>query len=452
MAISRVLDIAGKGLSVYQSALSVTANNVANSSNEDYSRQKVVLSATASQKIAGLTWGSGVTISEITRVHDNLLEKQILTYNQSNSYQETKSELLSEIENVISEPTDSGLATLMDEFFSSWTELSVSPQSSTLRNQVVTTAQSISTRVSELYSDLDSVSSDCVSNFKADVDTINNLLDTIKTYNNQISSATVAGETPNDLLDLRDAAISDLSEIVNISVAYSDSNVAQITIGGVFACDANYSVDFTTSLKDGELSLVSTDSQKTAVLKGGDIYAYADVYNNVVPSYIEEIDTLMNTLVEAVNSIHSTGYTNTDPQMTDIDFFESYSDGNLVINQSIVDDPNNIAISSDGTEGNGDIAVSIAELADKELIDGSTLSETYGSFITKIGTDITTSDSLLESSGQILEQLTTEKASYSGVSTDEEMTNLIIYQRAYQACSKLISIEDEMLDTLINMV
>jgi flagellar hook-associated protein 1 len=452
MAISRVLDIARRGLAVYQGALDVTSNNIANASNTAYSRQRAVLSTETPQKIAGLVWGSGVTLSQIERTHDYLLERQIVNYNQSYSFQNTKSEILSQIETIFSEPSDGGLSSLMDEFFNSWQELSVSPQSATLRTDVVSAAENISSKVSEIYSDLDIINTDCISNFKTDISEINQLLEKIQNYNSQIYTSSSAGGSPNDLMDLRDTAISDLSKLVNINVTYTNENVAQVTIGGVFAADTSYSAEFEYKLVNDKLTMVSKDSQKTVILSGGDINGVADIYNNVIPSYTKKIDSVMNALVSAVNDIHTTGYTNTDPQETGVKFFDSYSEGKLVINQDILDDSDNIAISADGTEGNGDIAVQIAEIADKELIDGETLSTTYGSFISDVGTDVTNADSLVESYDQILEQLANQKASYSGVSSDEEMTNLIIYQRAYQACSKVISIENEMLETLINLV
>jgi flagellar hook-associated protein 1 len=452
MSISRVLDIARRGLSVYQGALDVTSNNIANASNADYSRQRAVLSTETPQRISGLVWGSGVTLSQIERTHDYLLERQIVNYNQSYSFQNTKSEILSQIETIFSEPSDGGLSGLMDEFFNSWQELSVSPQSTTLRTDVVNTAQNISSKVNEIYSDLDIVNTDCVNNFKTDISEINQLLEKIQNYNSQIYTSSCAGESPNDLMDLRDTAIGDLSKLVNINVTYSSENVAQVTIGGVFAADTSYAAEFDFKLINNKLTMISKDSQKTVILSGGDINGVADVYNNVIPSYTKQIDSIMSALVSAVNDIHTTGYTNTDSQETGVKFFDSYSDGKLVINQDILDDSDNIAISADGTEGNGDLAIQLAELADKELIDGETLSTTYGSFISGVGTDVTNADSLVESYDQILEQLANQKASYSGVSSDEEMTNLIIYQRAYQACSKVISVENEMLETLMNLV
>ena len=452
MSISRVLDIARRGLSVYQGALDVTANNVANASNPNYSRQRVVLETEVPQSIAGITWGSGVKITDIQRVHDNLLEKQIINYNQSYSGQNTKAQILSQIEQIFAEPSDTGLSNLLDEFFNSWQELSVSPNSMPLRTQVVNAAQNISSSIKEVYSDLDIVKSDSVNNFKSKVDTINSLLENIKNYNSKIYDSTMLGESPNDLMDQRDKAINDLSNLVNISVNYDSNNVAQISVGGVFAADASFSAEFNYSLSNNKLSLVTKDGQTQAMLSGGDLNGIADIYNNIIPNYTSKIDTIMNTLVSSVNDLHYTGYTITDPPQAGLKFFESYENGTLKINQDIIDDPSKIAISADGTSGNGDIAVKIGELADQKIINGTTLSDSYSSLMNEVGNDKVSTDTLVGSYQQILEQLQNQKLSYSGVSTDEEMTNIIVYQRAYQACSKVISIQDELLDTLINMV
>jgi hypothetical protein len=69
-------------------------------------------------------------------------------------------------------------------------------------------------------------------------------------------------------------------------------------------------------------------------------------------------------LVEKVNELHTQGYTITNPPRTGIKFFEGYVNGELIINEAILNDPNLVAVSADGTSGNSEIAVKLGELSD----------------------------------------------------------------------------------------
>jgi flagellar hook-associated protein 1 FlgK len=186
-----------------------------------------------------------------------------------------------------------------------------------------------------------------------------------------------------------------------------------------------HSADFVAEEVNGKLNLKVKDGSYPIVLTGGELNALSNVYSKKIPAYQEKLDTVINSLVEAVNAQHVSGYTITDPQETGLNFFEGYVNGELIINQEILDDPNKIAISADGTEGNGDIALAIAQLTDTKLIGGNTLQESYSSLINDIGNDGMLQNNYTSANQIVLEELDQLKASQSGVSVDEEMTNVL---------------------------
>lgn len=124
----------------------------------------------------------------------------------------------------------------------------------------------------------------------------------------------------------------------------------------------------------------------------------------------------------------------------------------MIINSELSDDPNKIAISQDGTEGNGEIALRIAQLTDSKLINGNTLQESYSSMINGLGNDGMLQNNFTQANQMVLDELTQLRASQSGVSVDEEMTNVLKFQRTYEASAKLITIADEILKTILQMV
>lgn len=452
MSISRVFDISRRSLAVYQRSLDLTAHNIANASNPDYSRQRVELTADTPERVNGFIWGTGVKIAQVTRARDTLLEKQVVNFTQRFSNQEKQSLILSQVEQVFAEPGELGLSGVLNKFFNAWQELSVTPNSIPLRNNVINYAQNLSTKIEGLNNDLDIVRSDTVNDFRVQVEDINELLKNIQSLNARIFETNSIGQNANDLMDQRDRAILDLSKIVNIGVTMDTNGIANIAIGGVFAADASYAVEFDFTVTDSNIALVTANDKQLARVSEGQLKALTEVYNVKIPGYTDQLNTLVDKIVQSVNDLHKTGYTITDPLRSGINFFDGYENGKLIINEQITRDPRLIAISADGTAGNNEIALQIAELANSKLMDGQTFSEKYASFISGIGQDKQTVDHLMETNKLVLDQLENQKASYSGVSVDEEMTNILTFQRAYQAAAKVINVADEMIETLLTMV
>lgn len=456
MSLSKLFDISRRSLATYQRALMVTSHNISNANNPNYSRQIVTLGTEAPDFRANLVFGSGVKIENIVRVKNQLTENQIVSYNQDYSYYERQSGVLGQIETLFSEPSDLGLSNLIDGFFNSWDELAVNPTSVPLRTNVVQAAQKMSSKFQNLYEGLSTIKKDLKSEADSIIKSVNNLTQEIQVLNKQIYENTVVGNSANDLLDQRDAAIRELSGLVNVTVSYDKDNVANISIGGVFAVDRVQKVDFQLKEENGKLFMLTEDGNAKAAVNSGELFAVTDSYSNKIPKYQKNLDEIANAIFTKVNEIHSTGYSLNDPGAPDPapgrNFFDNYGFGVFKINEEILDDPNNLAISADGTDGNNEIAIKLAELRNSKVLGDNTISESYSNFVSGIGHEKQLNDKNTESNALVLNQLEQQKASYSGVSIDEEMSNVIMYQRSYDAAAKLIRVADEMLETLITMV
>ncbi len=452
MAISSIFDLARRSLAVYQYAMDATSHNIANSSNPDYSRQQVIFSTERPLNLNNFTLGMGVKIDQLLRVRDDMTDRQIRTNNQNLSFNSKQSEILGQVETLFSEPSDLGLSSLTTDFFNSWNELAVTPNSQALRQEVVRSAQRLADKVGSINDGLKSTKSDLLNEAKGKVDEINASLKQIQAINQQIYESQAAGYGVNDLLDQRDKLLGTLSQDVNINVTYDSDNMANVSIGGVFAADRVSATEFKLGTNNDKLTLVTIDGNNSSKLTGGELYGITNNYSTNIPKYQDNIDSLVNALVSRVNAVHQQGYTITDPPVTNVNFFEGYENGVLKINNDILQDTSNIAVSADGTEGNGDIAVAIAGISEQQIFNGMTISDGYSTLVSQIGTDKLSADQSLEANQMIDQQLQQRKAQISGVSIDEEMTNVIQYQKSYEASAKLITISNNMLDTLLNLV
>ena len=209
---------------------------------------------------------------------------------------------------------------------------------------------------------------------------------------------------------------------------------------------------FKINQKNYKLTFSTIENEATATLSGGSLNALLKMHNNELPKQLATLDELAITLMENVNSIHSQGFSVTDPPLTSINFFTNYENGKLEINEDILNDPYYIAISEDGMRGDNAIAIRLAELKNGEILNGRTLSENYSDFISGIANDLNLQEQNVESYTMVLTQLHQTKLEYSGVSTDEEMMNVMKYQRSYDAAAKLITVADELMQTLLTLV
>jgi flagellar hook-associated protein 1 FlgK len=452
MALSRIFDIGARSLAAYQKALDVTSNNVANASNKDYSRRRVVLTNETPQVTAGMVWGTGVKIAEVQRMRNTFADNHIRSNNQQYYDTNKQSEILDQVQSVLNEPSDNGISSCITNFFNSWSNLAVNPSSIALRNSVISSASQLSTQVKSVYDNLNEIKETNIKDFTSLTSTLNKDLASIQDLNKQIFEASTVGNSAADLEDQRDKLIDEVSTIANVSISYDSGGSVAISVGGILAVDRFYHAEFSANSSDGKLQIVSKDGNLAATLKSGQLHAYAQTYEEKIPEIQDNIDKIMNSLMTSVNSVHTTGTDMSELAQSGLKFFDSYDNGTLKINENIVNDPRKIAASADGSDSNGDIANKIADLMNSKLLNGNTFNESYTGIVSKLANDVNTQSNLAESSNLAITQMQTLKTSESGVSIDEEYTNLIQYQRCYQASSKLIKVADEALQTLLAMV
>ncbi len=452
MGLSGLFEISRRSLTTFQQALNVTSNNIANANNPGYSRRQVVLGTLPPDNRSTLSVGMGVKIEQITRARDRIADAQIISYNQENAYSKKQSSVLGHIETVFSEPSELGLSNMINQFFTSWEELTVNPSSSPLRTNVIQSTEKMASKIESITDSLKLLKGDLRQDAENLTQEMNRYIGQVEELNKQIYDAEVVGKSAFDLLDKRTEVLRELSKMANINVTYDDKNVANLSIGGIFAADRISSVKFKAEIEDGKVFLKTEDGQAKVKLTGGEMFAVTNSYNKLIPEYESKIDTIASTIFTKVNEYHLQGYSDTNPQLTGLNFFESYSEGVLKINKEIVRDPSLLAVSADGTPGNSDIALRIAGFKDEKVLNGKTVQESYNDFISNIGNLKMLNDQKTDASTLVIKQLDLQQAEISGVNIDEEMIDILKFQRSYDASAKLIGIADEMLQTLLNMV
>lgn len=236
------LEVAKKGMQAQQSALYTVGHNISNANTLGYTRQRVNLTQSSafpspgfnSPKIPGQL-GTGVNVGEIQRVRDSFTDMQYRTENSKLGFWSAKADMLSQMEAVMNEPSDTGLSNVMDQFWSSLQDLAVQPQNDGARRVVRERGISLANTFNYMSNSLQAIQKDYRNEIDSTQNKVNSILRQINSVNKEIGSVEPHGLLPNDLYDQRDRLIDELSSMVNVKVVpRSSGGLASPVAEGIY--------------------------------------------------------------------------------------------------------------------------------------------------------------------------------------------------------------------------
>lgn len=480
------LEMAKRALAAQQSALYTTGHNISNANTEGYTRQRVNFETLPAfpngsrnrPQIPGQL-GQGVQPGSVERIRDSFLDLQFRAENSKSGYWETMSSSLYRMESLLNEPSESGLANTMDKFWQSLQDLSVNPENTGARSVVVQRGLAVADTFNYLQKNLQKMQDDTSNQISVTIKDANSLLSQINSINNQIKEIEPHGYLANDLYDKRDVLIDQLSSIVNIKVHRVETSESALDIaGGLTRIELinDNGTSYTpaiTLLNPGEepnyleidsaTNSITIGNNTNVILPSGSLKALIDVHggtpNEDIVSYglmLQELNKMAETFTAKFNEIHSGGF-DLNKQPGADDFFE-YANGVMTINETIVEDPNLFAASADETAGNGDNALALAKMFETVFNDatppsignGTSIKGFYEGLIGSLGVSAQEANRMADNTAVLRSQVEEQRMSVSSVSLDEEMTNMIKFQHAYNAAARSMTAMDEILDRIIN--
>ena len=440
-----------------QKALEITGNNIANVNTPGYSRQIPVFSDIPSVNLGGFMVGRGVTINQIDREYDAFLNKQIQSKNASLGEEEAKSTPLAEIERVF-DVSDSGLAAQIDNFFNAWQSLSADPSNQVLRDNVLQSGQQLSQAFAEPVKSLTSLQSDLNVTLTSRVDEINTKLSEVADLNKRISTIETTGQSALSDRDKRDQLLSDLSYSLGTTAIEGDTGMVSLFLpNGVPLVQDQEVMPLALQQSGGNLSLQvqAGSGQPTDITidqVGGEIHGLLTMRDQVAPGLISDFDTLAYNLAQEVNSAHQSG-TGLDGS-TGLNFFTppAQVDGAASSLTVALSDFNQIAAGTSSAPGDNSNALTMTALKDKTI---GGLSDTFGGFYSRVagdfGNEVSRNTLAQQGNQDAMTQLNNLRDSTVGVSLDEEMVNLIKYQRSFEASAKFLSTVNDLMDSMLGL-
>ena len=454
------IEIARKALQTSQYALDVTAHNIANANTPGYTRQRVIQGTTPS--FPAPSWnrpliqgqlGTGVMVQSIQRVRDSFFDGQIRRENQSLGGWEVKKNGLEQIETIFNEPSDGGLLNIMGQFWDSWQQLSKNPESTSTRSSVLETGRMLATTFNQLDSKLSRVQDNLNEQVLVKVNDINSIARRVSELNRDILRVKTYGAEPNDMLDERDLLIDKLSKMVDVKVAELDTGATIIYINGSqLVSEYGYNeLEAVSNPGNGFYDVKWKASGIAATIYGGEIKALTETRDVTVPAYKSELDVLAASIINEVNTLHATGI-GLDGT-TGWNFFSGTGAADMAMSPD-VSDPRSLGASLSGEPGDNSNALALAQLKNGLIMSGNTITmdDYYRSLVTNLGVESQQAAAMSANGKMYYDLIENHRQSVAGVSLDEEATNMIKFQRAYQAAARLVTMFDEMLDVLINQM
>ena len=529
-----------RGLYTQQSALYTTGHNISNANTLGYSRQRVNMEATAGFPGIGLNsgtmpgfLGTGVQAGSIQRIRDGFVDQQYRGESNKLGFWDTKSKAITQMEDVLTEPSAYGLQKSLSEFWTSLQTLATNPENGGARAVVVQRGIAVADSFNYMHKSLTEIQTNLGKEIDVAAVDINSMLEQVADLNRQITEVEPNGYLPNDLYDRRDLILDELA-------AYFPIEVERVPSGGRASAVAEGSLTVSMKMKDGSkvelvngresVTLRSEPTPLVAVASDGTVtnkpftgftisamgvkldqnatggtpthsfdqfsdtgkmkslvnsYGTQDpadptktISKGLYPDMIAELNKMAQAFADEFNKVHKGEPGPPPTYATDLEgnpglaFFVDKKDaantgsgvtaGNITVNTVIAGDPKRVAASDSasapipgpgaGEEGNGNNAKKLAaiQFVGIPALQGATIQTFYSGVVGKLGVEGQQATKLTFNTATLLGAVSNRRDSISSVSLDEEMTDMIRFQQAYNASARMITVVDETLDKIIN--
>ena len=439
-----------RGLLAQQRLLDTAGHNIANASTKGYSRQEAALVASAALQIpaggiaggSGAHLGSGVDVQSFRRIRDQFVDLQYRGQNTNLGEWAARAGALENGELALAEPGENGINEQLSRFWDAWANLAnANADPAAAKQALIEQANGLADAFKTVRGQIELIQSQSYAEY-ADLarpagpgdagGEVAQIARDIAELNDTIRRYVTSGDMPNDLLDRRDQLLDDLSEFGQISVEAQPDGTLNVSFVDKVSAGTTYPV--VTGVTASYAGPPAGDAWSPGGRLGGLLEASKP--GGTLDGYLATLDTVASSLATAVNA-HATAARSSRPA-------RAPPAATLRVEAALAADPG-IVVAGSGASGSRDIALAVSRLRDHGAVDGA-----YRAFVAEVGSDVREA-TRQEANAQLLtDAVENRRQSISGVSMDEEMSNLVRFQRSYQASARAMSTMDEMLDVLIN--
>ncbi len=467
------LEMARQSLGNAQQGVQLAGHNLANAANPAYARQRLRLQTAESITTPVGSEGSGAKVAGFEQVRNATLDASIITENSIGGFLEAKQRALNQAQVYLGQMIDrqstdaslsqhEGVAEGLNNFFGALQSLSASPTSTADRQMVLLQAQQLAERFNSFDSKLGALRTSLNTEAPHQTDQANRLLTEIASLSKTISQ-TETGEfaRANEVRDRRQEKLEELGALVDFT-ATTNNNKLNVSIGGIALITDDFQVDKLVAvadsggmyqIKSNTAILTSGAAAPVLTLNGGEIKGTTDARDGALLTLRTDLNTLASNLITQINAIHTTGYDLSGVNTPGLTLFTGTGAADIKLNTDLANAPEKLQMAGSPNPGDNTKALALSRLTTTQIagLSNRTFNDSYNYTVTNFGHELRSVEVKIADQETVQRLLTRQRESVSGVSIDEEMANLITFQRAYQASAKLITVMDEMLAEIIHM-
>ncbi len=464
------LGMGTRALQAQQRGIETAGHNLANVNNPAYARQRIHLRTSSALPTPTGPVGTGVAVTHVMQMRDALLDRRIATEASISGYWQAQQQALQyaqaglgqDLDRQATGPagaaaasgTQRALAEGLQDLFSAFQSVATSPTSLTERQALLQKAQSLAMKFNLTDARLAELQAELNARLEDDVAAANELLKAVARLNNDLLDAEMGGGVANDLRDLRQAKLEALARLVKVDAVEDATGNLDLSLGGTALVSGNLVNDTLQTYDAGTgARLIRTAAGGVALtLTGGAMQGTMDARDGAVADLRRRLDTVATQLLAQINTVHAAGYSLTGG--TGAAFFTGTGAADLAVNAALAADPALVqAAGVAGAVGDNRVAVALAQLAEVRLapLGNQTFQQNYAQTVAALGQSLAATNEQVSDQEAVARMLDQQRASVSGVSLDEEMTDLVKFQKAFAASAKLVTTVDELLELVVNL-
>src|SRR5450830_807245 len=461
------LGTALSSLIAQRQALEVSGQNIANANTVGYTRQRASISSMPAASVSSMFStntgpGQGTRVTGIDRLGDLFIDARVRSQTAGSAYLSATASAYTTLEQGVGEPSTTGLSTQLSNLWAGFQDVANTPNKDSARAVLLENANAVVDRIATLYNAAATQWTQARTTTVSLVDQVNTIAANVANLNTNILSITNAGGSANELMDQRDQLVTQLSGLVGATSRVRDNGTLDVLVAGnalvsgatTNALAVTGPAQFSGAPAGQSVGVVWASRPGIAVgLDGGRVAGLLSVLappsggaGGLLTEAAASYDALATKLSDGVNALHSTA--STVSGATGIDFFAIDATKPAALGLSVaITDPANIAV-ADATKGalDGSVADQIAALG--SATDGP--DATWSSVVVQLGVRTASATSRSTVAEASRASAASQQLSQASVDVDEESTNMLAYQRAYEGSARVLTAIDQMLDTLIN--
>ncbi|ANN31817.1 flagellar hook-associated protein FlgK [Bacillus thuringiensis serovar coreanensis] len=420
------------GMLAAQMGLQTTKQNLSNIHTPGYVRQMVNYGSvgasnghTPEQRI-----GYGVQTLGVDRITDEVKTKQFNDQLSQLSYYNYMNSTLSRVESMVGTTGKNSLSSLMDGFFNAFREVAKNPEQPNYYDTLISETGKFTSQVNRLAKNLDTVEAQTAEDIEAHVNEFNRLAASLAEANHKIGQA--GTQVPNQLLDERDRIVTEMSKYANIEVSYEsmNPNIASVRMNGILTVNGQDTYPLQLNKEKDPMSVEIYGSEISVT--SGAIKSAIDTKAKIV-DYKKNLEDLMSSVKNQVNTVMGK------------DFFVGDYAKDMKLNPEFQKDVSKMKMSAE-------TANKLAAVTEDDYKEGLSYKQALDQFIVRVASDKSAVNGYQKIHGDLLEGIQQEKMSVEGVNMEEEMVNLMAFQKYFVANSKAITTMNEVFDSLFSII